>query len=164
MATDAQRAHMVALMDFMHRHASQLDYPPGDVRTWRDGSSWHLTEQQAKHLLESGGRMQFDCSEYVPWILRCAGCWPYSTPGATSSHLELFRHSIYTDAREAYAGAIVIFGGGGGHHEAIVHTPDRRNGNPLLSSHGRPGLDLVKLRDEAARQPPGVRLISIAHL
>lgn len=154
---------MVALMDFMYAHRAHLDYPPGDVRTSRDVASWHLTEQQAKHVLEDGGRMQFDCSEFVPWILRGAGCWPYSMPGATSSHLELLK-PIYTDARDAFAGAVVVFGPGGGHHEAIVHTPDRRNGNPLLCSHGRPGLDFIKLRDEAARQPAGIRFLSIAHL
>ena len=119
-----------------------------------------------EHVLKGGGYWQGDCSEFCPFVLKCAGLWRWSQPGATGTHLGLLPH--YDDARAAYAGALVIFGGGSGHHEAIVHTPDHRNGNPLLASHGRPGFDLVRLKDLAASQAasghPGVRLLSIAHL
>jgi hypothetical protein len=75
---------------------------------------------------------------------------------------------IYENPKAAGVGALVVFGPGGGHHEAIVHTPDPRNGNPLLASHGSPGYHLVRLRDLAASQAasghPGVRFLSIAHL
>lgn len=166
MATTAQRKHVVHLLDELYRYRSHLDYPPGDIRTSRDLYWWHLTEQQAMHVLAGGGRLQADCSEFVPWVLKCAGLWHWSQPGATSSHVRLL--PVYTDAREAYAGSIVVFGPGGGHHEAIVHTPDRKGGNPLLFSHGRPGVDKVRLHDMQASQTaeghPGVRLLSIAHL
>ena len=166
MATAAQRQHVLSVLDFFHRHAGQLLYPPGDQRTWRDSQSWNLSEQACEHLLAAGGYWQGDCSEFGSYVLKCAGLWHWSQPGYTGSHLQLLPH--YADAREAYVGALVVFGPGTGHHEAIVHTPDHRNGNPLLASHGRPGFDLVKLRDLEAEQTasgfPGVRLLSIAHL
>ena len=166
MATLAQRAHMKRVMDFLYVHRSQMDYPPGDQRSSRDAVSWSLTEQQAEHVLTSGGRMQFDCSETCPWVLRCAGCWHWPQPGYTGSHLELL--PVYLNPKGAGVGALVVFGEGTGHHEAMVYTPDPKGGNPLLQSHGRPGMDRVRLRDMAAAQAasghPGVRLLSIAHL
>jgi hypothetical protein len=75
---------------------------------------------------------------------------------------------VYEKARGAGIGALVIFGPGTGHHEAMVYRPDPKGGNPLLQSHGRPGMDRVLLRDMAASQAaaghPGVRFCSIAHL
>jgi len=166
MATTAQRAHVVSVMDFFHRHAAHLLYPPGDQRTWRDSQSWHLSEQSCEHLLEAGGYWQGDCSEFGSYVLKCAGLWKWSTPGWTGSHLQLL--PVYLDPKEAFAGSLVVFGHGDGHHEAVVHTPDHQRGNPLLASHGRPGFDLVRFKDLAASQTaegfPGVRLLSIAHL
>lgn len=171
MATKAQRHHAATVMDEMYVHRAQLAYPPNDQRTGRDGYSWSLTEQEAMHLLAAGGTMQFDCSEYAPWVLKCAGCWPFSQPGWTGAHLTWWaakRWPIYTDAKAAGVGALVIFGEGNGHHEGIVHTPDPHHGNPVLSSHGRPGLDRPTLQEEAASQAadghPGVRFLSVAHL
>lgn len=166
MATDAQRTHVLHVLDYFHSHASHLLYPPQDIRTWRDNECWHWSEQTLDHVLAGGGYWQGDCSEFCPYALKCAGLWRWSSPGATATHLELL--PVYLDPKQAFIGAIVVFGPGGGHHEAIVHTPDHRNGNPLLASHGRPGFDLVKLRDLEAEQTragyPGVRLLSIAHL
>lgn len=166
MATPAQRQHLLHLMDYLYNHRGQLDYPPGDVRGTRDAASWNLTEQMADHLIAGGGRMCMDCSQCCAWLLKCVGCWHWSSPGYTGSHLETL--PVYEDARGAMVGALVVFGPGTGHHEAMVHTPDPHGGNPLLASHGRPGYDLVKLRDLQAEQTagghPGVRLLSIAHL
>lgn len=167
MATAAQRQHVGSVIEFMHAHASQLDYPPGDQRSNRDTVSWNLSEQQAEHVLLAGGRMQLDCSEMGSWLLKCAGLWHWSTPGYTGSHLEMLK-PVYTDARAARTGALVIFGGGTGEHECVVYKADPKGGNPLLASHGRPGFDLRYLHDEAdwfARNGfPGVRFCSIAHL
>ncbi len=166
MATTAQRHHLLDLMDYMHAHRGQLDYPPSDIRTWRDSQSWAMSEQTLDHVLAGGGRWQGDCSEYCPFLLKLAGCWHWSQPGATGTHLELL--PVYTNARGALTGALVVFGPGSGHHEAMVKEPDPVNGNPLLSSHGRAGLDEVRLHALAASQAasgyPGVRLLSIAHL
>jgi hypothetical protein len=164
--TAAQRNHLHALMVYMHAHRLQLDYPPGDQRTNRDTQSWAMSEQTLDHVLQGGGRWQGDCSEYGSYLLDLAGCWKWSIPGYTGSHLLTL--PVYHDARGAMVGALVVFGGGTGHHEAMVKEPDPVHGNPLLSSHGRAGLDEVRLYDLAASQAasgyPGVRLLSIAHL
>lgn len=166
MATATQRRHIYELIGFLRRYAGQLDYPPGDQRTGRDAVSWHLTEQQAEHVLAAGGRLQLDCSELWSWLLRAVGCWHWPTPGYTGSHLATL--PVYLDPKLAGIGAGVVFGPGTGHHEAAVYQPDPKHGNPLLCSHGRPGLDIISLRDEEARQTdaghPGVRLLSIANL
>jgi hypothetical protein len=163
MATKAQREHAVAVMDFMHNHKGELDYPPGDERTNRDSVSWHLTEQHLDMLLRNGGRWMGDCSEFGSYILKCAGLWHWSSPGWTGSHLQLLTHH-YTDGRLALPGALVIFGEGSGKHEAVVHTKDAQHGNPICASHGRPGLDLLHVHDIAASIGGGVRYLSITHL
>lgn len=164
--TTSQRTHAVAVMDFMRHHAAHLLYPPGDQRTWRDNTSWQMSEQTMEHVLAAGGYWQGDCSEFGSYILKCCGAWHWSSPGYTGSHLQLL--PVYEDARGAYPGALVVFGPGTGHHEAIVHTADHKQGNPLLASHGRPGFDLLRLHDLAASQAaaghPGVRFLSVAHL
>ena len=161
-ASDAQRQHLHALATTMYGYRSQLDYPPGDRRDGRDSYSFHLTEQQALHVLHDGGRLQFDCSEFDAWLLKCSGLWPWSSPGYTGSHLASLPH--YSDPRAAFVGALVVFGPGTGHHEAMVYTPDPKGGNPMCVSHGRPGLDIMRLKDIARYQPPGVTMLSIAHL
>lgn len=166
MATHAQRLHVLAVLDFFHRHAAQLLYPPGDQRTNRDGESWRWSEQTTEHVLAAGGFWQGDCSEFGSYVLKCAGLWKWADPGWTGSHLQLL--PAYVDPHAAGVGALVVFGAGSGVHECVVHTADRRGGNPLLASHGQPGLGLVKLRDEASyfeqAGHPGVRFLSIAHL
>lgn len=162
MATKAQREHIAGLIDTLKSHAAQLDYPPHDVRGPLDTLSFHLTEQQAVHVLENGGRLQFDCSELDAWLLKCVGLWPYSYPGFTGTFLALLPH--YTDPRAANIGAMVVFGPGTGEHMATVRTPDPKGGNPLLASHGRPGFDLIRLRDEARFHSPPVTFLSIAAL
>ena len=171
MATTAQRNHAVRVMEMMYAHRWLLDYPPGDQRSSRDNVSWWKTEAQMLAWLKAGGRPQLDCSEYAPWVLRCAGLWPYSQPGWTGSHLELWawhKWKVYTDGRAAYPGALVIFGEGSGHHEAIVMRADPTHGDPIVSSHGRPGLDEVHVSAMAAEQArsghPGVRYLSISGL
>lgn len=167
MATAAQRAHGFRVMQMMVKHSAQFLYPLHDVRTHLDAASWALTEAQAERLLAQGGKMQFDCSETCPWILRCAGMWRWSQPGATSSHLKTI-FPQYTNARAARTCALAVFGPGGGHHEAIVYQPDPAHGNPLMLEHGSPGIHLTRLHDIAARQAaeghPGVRMLAITRL
>lgn len=166
MATAAQRQHMAALMDLLLAHASQYDYPPQDHRGPLDAATFRMTEQTLEHVLRSGGRLMADCSEDVTEICRMAGLADpnglgYRYAGYTGTILHL---PHYTDAKLAAIGALVVFGGGTGHHVAMVRKPDPKNGNPLLHSHGRPGVDRITLRDEMKRQPPGVTFCSIAHL
>lgn len=169
--TEGQRAHAVKLMQEMYARRQYFDYPPGDQRDNRDGYSWGLSEAAMLNALTHPGMVQMDCSEYVPWILRQCKAWPFSQPGYTGSHLTSWASNgwqIYTDARKAYPGAIVIFGGGPGHHEAIVQVADHKTGDPWLSSHGGPGLAHILLSDEAQSQEqlgyPGVRFLSVARL
>ena len=167
MATTAQREHVVKVLDELYVYRARLLYPAGDQRTNRDGVSWRLSESQCFALLKGGGYAQWDCSEFCPWVLKCAWLWRWLQPGYTGSHLELLPIH-YHDARGAEPGALVIFGPGTGHHEAIVHTADPVHGNPILHSHGRPGDDRVTLLDLAASQAaegfPGYVFLSIAHL
>lgn len=164
MATEAQRQHVVAVLDFLHAHAAQLDYPPRDVRQRQDAQDWQLTEQQAHTLLTHGGRLMFDCSELAAWVWKCAGLWRWTQPGWTGSDLALAAFPHYTDGRDALPGAGVVFGNPPGHHMAIVHTADPTHGNPLCGSHGRPGFDLATVSQIAATQPAGLTYLSIAHL
>ena len=150
-------------MDYMHKHAAQLDYPPGDQRDWRDGYGWAHSEATLHYVLDGGGRWQGDCSEFGSYVLKLAGLWHWSEPGYTGSHLELL-HPHYTDGKLALPGALVIFGGGTGHHEAVVHTADPKHGDPLCASHGHPGFDLLRVSQIAAWQPPGITYLSVAHL
>jgi hypothetical protein len=166
MATTAQRTHVLHLLDFFHAHAAHLLYPPDDLPTSLDRECWHWSEQTTEHVLAAGGYWQGDCSDWATYVWKCAGIWRYPVPGWTGSVLRAL--PTYTKAKAARIGAGVIFGEGSGHHMALVHTPDPVHGNPLLSSHGRPGFDAVTLdalaAEQAASGHPGVRFVSIAHL
>jgi hypothetical protein len=166
MATEAQRTHVLHLLDYFHAHAAHLLYPPGDEPTSYDRECWGWSEQTLEHVLGRGGYWQGDCSDWGTYVWKLAGLWRHTVPGWTGSILKLL--PTYTNAKAARVGAGVVFGGGTGHHFALVHTPDPKHGNPLLSSHGRPGFDAVHLHDLAAEQArmghPGVRFCSIAHL
>jgi hypothetical protein len=162
-ATAAQRAHVGAVLGWLQAHAGQLDYPWRDNRDSRDSTSWHLSEQQAEHLLAAGGRMQLDCSELGAWVLRCAGLWHWSDPGWTGSHLQLLTQH-YENPRIARTGALVVFGPGDGDHECVVWHPDAEGGDPILAGHGRPGFDVERLSVVRLRHRAPVRFLSIAHL
>jgi hypothetical protein len=163
MATTAQRDHLHALAYSLEPYRAQLDYPPGDQRTNRDNQTWAMSEQTALHVLHAGGRLQWDCSEFCSWLLKCAGLWKWDAPGYTGSHLDtIWPH--YTDGRQALVGALVVFGPGAGHHEAMVMTPDPKHGDPLCVSHGQPGLQFATVSQLAAVQPPGITYLSIQDL
>lgn len=167
MASHAQRQHLHALIELLHARRGQLDYPPHDVRGPADTRTFHLSEQQALALLEHGGRLMADCSEMVTELLRWVGCGDpnglhYRYAGYTGTMLAHLPQ--YTDARKAGLGALCVFGPGTGDHVSMVYEPDPHGGNPLLASHGRPGFDLIRLRDEAAWHRPPVTFLSIAHL
>lgn len=166
MATVAQRHHVVHWLDYCHKHAGSLLYPPGDQRTNRDRVSWHLTEQHLEHVLAAGGKWQGDCSEFGSYALKVAGLWRWSEPGYTGSHLELLPDH-YTDGKRARPGALVVFGLAHtptGVHEAIVHTADEKGGDPLVCSHGRGGLDILRVSQFTGAYFAGHTYLSIAHL
>lgn len=161
--TAAQRKHAVAILDYFHAHASQLDYPPNDHRNERDSYFWGLTEQGIEHVLGSGGRLMFDCSELYAKVLQLCGCWPLRYPGYTGTDLQVCQPH-YTNPKVCLPGAGVVFGPGTGDHICMVHTADRKNGNPLVAGHGRQGFDVERLSVVRARHRTPVTLISVAHL
>lgn len=165
MATHAQREHVVHFLNVCAAHKAGLLYPPGDQRTARDNHSWHLSEQNMEHVLEHGGKWQGDCSEFGSYALKVAGLWPWADPGWTGSHLQLL-HDHYTDGKRARPGALVVFGldtDPNGKHEAVVHTADPKGGDPLVYSHGRGGLDVLRV-SQFGGELAGHVYLSIAHL
>lgn len=166
MATHAQRTHVVRLLDYLYQHRSQLLYPPGDQRTNRDAVSWILTEQHLEHVLAGGGKWQGDCSEFGSYVLKCAGLWHWSQPGYTGSHLQLLPDH-YTDGKRARPGALVVFGlahDPNGVHEAVVRKADPKTNDPWVSSHGRAGLDELRVSSFSGPEFAGHVYLSIAHL
>ena len=164
MATHAQRRHIVEWLDFCHAHSSALLYPPGDQRTARDGVSWHLTEQHMEHIVKAGGYWQGDCSEFGSYALKIAGLWRWSEPGYTGSHLQLLPR--YTDGKLARPGALVVFGlhtSPTGLHEAVVRKADPKGGDPWVDSHGRGGIDKLRV-SQFGGELAGYVYLSIAHL
>lgn len=166
MATKAQRQHALGVLDFMHAHSSKLLYPAADIRTVKDGHDWHLTEQQVEHVLTHGGTWQGDCSEFASFMLKCAHLWHWSEAGWTGSHLKLLPQH-YTNGKIAGIGALVVCGldhDPNGKHEMIVHTPDPHHGDPIVDSHGRAGLDRLRVSQIAAGTLSGHVYLNISHL
>ncbi len=157
-------------MDELHAHAGQILYPPQDQRNGVEAWDWTLTEQYVHTLLLNGHTLTFDCSDSSSWIYQKCGIWWLYRPGYTGDWLArgLGR---YTDGKIALAAAPVIFGidtKPDGHHMGLVHTPDPKNGNPLISEHGAPGWAFTRLHDIVARQTaegyPGYTFLNVSRL
>lgn len=151
-------------MDLLYQHRSQLAYPPQDLRGPADQATFRLTEQTLEHLLKAGGRITADCSEMVTELLHWVGCADpnglhYRYAGYTGTMLAHLPH--YTNPRGAGVGALVVFGPGSGEHVSMVYEP---GADPLLQSHGRPGLDRWRLSEERTFHSPPVTFLSVAHL
>ncbi len=132
MTTPAQRKQMQSLMSTLVRYRSRVHYAqirPMPTRTIRRG---HLLAA----LLRPGG-ITMDCSESVTLICRLAGLRDpnglnYDGEGFTGTLLKYLKH--YPSAKEAQAGALVVFGGGTGEHVCMVY--EHSDTNPKLFSHG----------------------------
>lgn len=169
--TPAQRHHGEALMDMFMTHAKQMLYPPHDQRNGQEAYDWTLGEAQATTLLLNHHTLEFDCSDSSSWIYKAIGCWPLSRgPGYTGTWLNLGL-SRYKDGKIARIAAPVIFGidtKPDGHHMGLVHTPDPKTGNPLISEHGSSGWRFTTLRDIITRQTaegyPGFTFLNVSRL
>lgn len=158
-------------MDQFLAHAAQMLYPPQDQRNGVEAWDWTLTEGYVKTLLENRHDLTFDCSDSSSWIYKAIGCWPISRgPGYTGTWLDLGL-SRYTDGKIAQIAAPVIFGiktKPTGHHMGLVHTPDPKEGNPLISEHGSGGWAFTRLLDIIARQTaegyPGHTFLNVSRL
>lgn len=153
--THAQRIHARDLMDQFLAHAGQMLYPPGDQRNGVEAYDWTLTEAYVHTLLANGHDLTFDCSDSSSWIYKAVGAWPISRgPGYTGTWLSLGLER-YANGKIAGIAAPCIFGidrEPTGHHMGLVHTPDPKTGNPLISEHGSGGWAFTHLNDIVARQ------------
>lgn len=162
--TAAQRQHLVALMELMRQHASQLDYPPGDVRGPRDAWTFGLSEAAMRDVLARGGRLCFDCSQFAQQLFRWAGLQDpcglgYRYAGDTGAMLRTL--PTYEGAGNGWPGSLAVYGPGRGEHVSVFYA---RSADPLLCSHGRSGLDFVHLSAQRTWHTPPVRLLSILQL
>ncbi len=152
------------LMDFFYAHRSHILYPPHDHRSSEDVRTFRMTEQEIEHVLNAGGYITADCSEFDTEVCRLAGLRDpnglgYRYAGYTGTMLAHLPH--YHDPELAAVGALVVFGPGTGEHVSMVYTPGK---DPVLQSHGRGGMDRWKLSEERRWHAAPVTLLSIEHL
>lgn len=160
MASQAQRAHMLTLMDYLLTHERQIHY-----RQARPMSTAHLTEAHLRMILGTGDSIAMDCSEAVTLVCRCAGLHDpngmhfdgYGNSG--SMHAQL---PHYAEPLAARVGALVTFGPAGSDHVAMVHT---RGADPLLWSHGaEAGPRVVRYSAERDVHRSPATFLSVAQL
>lgn len=131
MATNAQRAHLRALMLYLLEHEPQVHYRqarPMDTVRW--------SESHLHAVIAAGGGVWMDCSEAATALCKWAGLRDpngrqYDGLGFTGTLLANLPH--YTDPARARVGALVVFGPAPGEHVATVLWP---GADPLLWSHG----------------------------
>lgn len=165
--TPAQRQHARALMEQFKAHAGQMLYPPGDQRNGVEAWDWTLTESYVHTLLLNGHTLTFDCSDSSSWIYSKIGAWWLTRPGFTGDWLDRGL-SRYEDGKLALTAAPAIYGPYPGHHMALVHTPDPKHGNPLMSEHGTGGWAFTRHAAIIARQTaeghPGATFLNVSRL
>lgn len=149
-------------------HHLQLDYPTHDVRGKLDAETFALTWAQAEKRLADGGRLMFDCSGAITCIYKWAGLkdpneLAYKHEGYTGTMLAHLPH--YSNAKRGRVGAIVIFGPATGEHGALVFTPDKVGGDPVLFSHGARGTSgPIRLHREQRFHDPPVTFLDVSGL
>lgn len=159
--TTARRDELAALMDWLHDHGEQLNYPPRDHRTESVADIRSAATLKARVLRPGGAR--WDCSQTVYALLGAIGCRMRFPWGSTATLLAELPE--YNDARFAYIGGLVIYGGGTGHHVTMTRHRDVYHGNPAQFGNGsNEGPTILSMHTVAASQPAGVRLLSISHL
>ncbi|MGH2835414.1 MAG: hypothetical protein ACRDUT_00110 [Mycobacterium sp.] len=167
MTTAAQRKELEGLCRFLLSHRAQLDYPTDDVRGALDAATFKLSREQAIAHLKAGKRLMFDCSAFWTCVYKWSGLkdpngLAYQHEGYTGTMLARLPH--YTDAKLAGIGALATFGPGTADHVSGVLEPDTKHGSPLMLSHGRSGLDVIRLLDEAKQHRPPVTLLNVSRL
>jgi hypothetical protein len=160
-ATSDQRAHILAIFEFLAANAARIGYV--DARPMKTFTPL-LYEQQAATLFAASGTISPDCSEIVTLICRWAGLQDpnasdYDGDGDTETMYDNPALEHYTDAAIAEVGAIVLFGVGAGadpplplpdQHAAMVWEPGP---DPTLFSHGAPGIQNPTLSEYMAAEP-----------
>lgn len=132
MTTDAERAAMRYVMDFLLTHRNRVHY--AEVRPMR---TEHITTMYGlKQAVAAPGGITMDCSESVTLICKLAGLrdpngYAYDGSGFTGTLLDHLPH--YDNPGAAKIGAMCVFGPGTGIHVAMVYE---RGPDPLMWTHG----------------------------
>lgn len=137
MATDAQRAGMRYVMDFLLTHRNRCHY--AEVRP---GACTRIASMYAlKQAVAAPGGLTVDCSDSCILICRVAGLsdptgqdYDIDDTDYTGTLLAHLPH--YSDPGAAKIGALCVFGPGSGIHVAMVHE---RGPDPVLWTMGENG-------------------------
>jgi hypothetical protein len=144
MATDAQRSHLKALMEFFVGNKVPIDY-----LQVRPMVNIHYYEHDY-HDLFPNHHVAMDCSESVTCLCKMAGLKDpngssYNGYGSSETMWQHLPH--YTNPAGAHIGALVVYGHGGEEHVSMVYQPGP---DPLLFSHGgNDGPKWVHLSEES---------------
>jgi hypothetical protein len=161
MATQTQRDELAGLMDWLYAERERLHYPIHDVRVESVADIHSAATLKARVLRRAGA--SWDCSQTVIALLGAVGLRVAQPDGYTGTLLAELPH--YHDPRAAYIGALAVYGPGTGHHVTMTRHRDTVRGNPMQFSQGsEPDPRYVALLTEAAYQPHGITMLSIAHL
>ncbi len=94
-----------------------------------------------------------DCSMSTGIILKAAGCpTPFMENGTeyTGTMLATLPHIPLSQTRR---GDLVVFGAGTGKHVVMLLQGGRWHADPIVWSHGRPGIDVMPLSEMEAGFP-----------
>lgn len=165
--TPADRRRLHQLAELMWQHRAQLDYPTRDVRGTLDRETFNLSRTEAIERLSRGGRLMFDCSGFWTCLYKWSSLKDpngvkFAFEGATGTMLAHLPH--YHDGKRCDVGALAVFGPATGEHVSGVLEPDHKNGNPIMLSHGEPGLVKIRVEAEARQHRPPVTFLSVAGL
>lgn len=148
MATNDQRSHAVAIMQFFLDNKGLLPY-----RAVRPMSTKSLYEADVVSMFKRNMPITTDCSEIVTLICRWSGYkdpsgMGYNGFGNSATMFDNLGH--YTNPAQAHAGALVVFGPGGSTHVAMMMEPAK---DPIIFSHGSPGAIQIPLSQYVAAEP-----------
>jgi len=165
-ATRAQRAHALAVMDLLLAHNPRIGY-----RQARPMGTRSLTEQRLTDLLAAGRRLELDCSEAATLVCRLAGLaspsgphYPYAGGyGNTQTMLDALPE--YTDPAAAEPLALVVYGPDGHPEQQHVSVVYESGPDPLLFSMGREADPrLIRFSEQRAFHSAPARFCSVARL
>ncbi len=160
MATQAQRAHLAACMEWLVDEAALIHWHEIRPMTTRG----YLEQTLVDHF-GAGGSITMDCSESCTLLCRFAGLADpngqhYNGDGYTGTMLAHLPH--YTDPKGAGVGALCVYGPGNGDHVTMVYQP---GADPMMFSHGKESdPEFVRFSVVAAAERSPQTFLSIAKL
>lgn len=132
MASDAERATAVKVMDLLVRNTGKVHY-----QQYRPMRTRNINTMDELKRALSGGGITMDCSESVTLIchiakMRDPNNMRYGGYGYTGTILNYCKPH-FTAVDQLHVGSLVVFGPGAGDHVCMVRREGR---DPLLFSHG----------------------------